>query len=275
VRRARAAPAAAAALLAACGGRGGGSGDRVLVLPPLLREVSAIACVDEHTLACVQDERGAVLLVDLAGRAPPRSLPFGPGGDYEGLARAGDDWWVLRSDGRLLRLAARDGALQIAASIELPAGRGEWEALCHDAARGRLLAMPKRGSAAAGGARLRPIHAVALPAGTLLPEPIAVVDRDAVLARAAELGADLPARRGARAAGDRGRGAADPVLRRPRAAAPRSDRRAARCPPPGCRAAAAARGDGMAARRPAAGRQRGSRRPGGGRGGAAAVSQRR
>jgi hypothetical protein len=186
--------------LAACSGAPDDLGDGVLLLPNELREVSGIVAVDATTLACVQDERGAVWFVDVAGRTPLRRVAFGPDGDYEALARDGDRWWVLRSDGWLACVAPRGGALAIVATATLPQGRGEWEALCADPERSRLLAVPKRGSPAAGGGGRRPVFAVELPAGKVVAEPVLVLDRDHVLARAADVGLVLPMTKGARRA---------------------------------------------------------------------------
>jgi hypothetical protein len=85
---------AALALLAACGAAASGSGlvDGRLDLPKHLREVSGLVAVDERTVVCVQDEKGALWFVDLRGEATVRSEPFGPAGDYEALARADGAW---------------------------------------------------------------------------------------------------------------------------------------------------------------------------------------
>jgi hypothetical protein len=192
--------AAMVALLAACGGAPDDLRDGVVHLPGALREVSGIAAADAATIACVQDERGALYFVDVAGAAPLRSVRFGPDGDYEALARAGGEWWVLRSDGWLARVVPRGEALAIAGSVTLPAGHGEWEALCADPERSRLLVVPKHGSAAAGGPDRRPVLAVELPGGRVVPEPVLVLDRGEVFARAAEVGVVLPGGKGTRRA---------------------------------------------------------------------------
>ncbi len=182
-----------ALVLPACSGAHDDLGDGVMALPDALREVSGIAPAGGSTVACVQDERGALHFVDVATGAS-RAVPFGPPGDYEGLARVGSEWWVLRSDGWLARVVERGDGLAIASTVALPAGHREWEALCADPERSRLLVVPKRGSPAAGGARRRPLYAIALPAGALEPEPVAALERDDVAARAGQLGLALPTR---------------------------------------------------------------------------------
>jgi len=185
-----------AALLAACSGAPVDDfGDGAMALPAVLREVSGIVALDADTLACVQDEHGAIFLVDLRGVAAPRAMVFGPRGDYEGLARAGRDWWVLRSDGWLARLVERDGQLAVGASTWLPGGPREWEALCHDPARQRLLVIPKTGGGDDKETRdLRPIHAVDAATGAVAAEPVLTLSRRGLIKQAEARGLELPMR---------------------------------------------------------------------------------
>lgn len=117
--------------------------DGVLVLPGALREVSGIAAVDDRTIACVQDEKGVLFFVDLRGELPLRAVPFGAPGDYEGIARVGSDFWILRSDGLLLRLEPVDDRYRIAEHHRIDTADREFEALCFDRAAERLLILPK------------------------------------------------------------------------------------------------------------------------------------
>jgi len=147
-------------------------------LPPELREVSGIVAVDARTLACVQDELGAIFFVDLHGERPVRAVPFGPPGDYEGLAKVGDDYWVLRSDGLLLQVSPSPDGLVIAASHRLPLSYGEYEGLCWQPSDGHLLVLPKDRVGARKAERDR-LHAYAFVPATaqLLPEPVLTVVR--------------------------------------------------------------------------------------------------
>lgn len=186
-----------AALLAlgACGAAADDLADGVLVLPPQLREVSAIAAVDERTVACVQDEVGALFFVDLLGELPLRVAVFGERGDYEGLARVGDDYWVLRSDGFLMRLESRGGALRIVASFRLPAEHQEFEGLCHDADRQQLLVLPKdRAGDGKHERHRRVILAFDLATGKLRAEPEVELGLKTIVEQAELRGIELPTR---------------------------------------------------------------------------------
>lgn len=195
-RRARVA-VAAALVLAACGATRDDLTDGVIELPAGLREVSGITLVDADTLACVQDEQGAIWFIDLRGIAPPRAVHFGPHGDYEGLARVGEDYWVLRSDGWLGRIAPHDGALRIVSSLVLPGGFREWESLCFDAERKRLLVMPKNALGPGKEAHeTRPIYAVDPATGAVSDQPVLVLHRRDLLRQAEAKGLPIPGKRG-------------------------------------------------------------------------------
>ncbi|MBM3975028.1 MAG: hypothetical protein FJ301_13110 [Planctomycetes bacterium] len=184
----------AVAALAACGAaQGGGLVDGRIELPKQLRELSGCVATDERTLVCVQDEKGALWFADLRGERKIRSESFGPAGDYEGLARAADAWWVLRSDGVLLQLAPRDGAHAIAREVALPGGHPDWEALCFDADGKRLLAMPKTCVGDDKEARdRRPLFAVDPATGAVAKEPVLTLSRRALQAGLEKLGTPLP-----------------------------------------------------------------------------------
>ena len=167
--------------------------DGVLLLPPQLKEVSAIVAVDERTVACVQDEVGALYFVDLRGERPLRVAPFGERGDYEGLARVGDDYWVLRSDGLLLRLQWRADRLAVAASHRLHSGHKEFEGLCHDAERKLLLVLPKDHAVDNKvDRRQRDVLAFDLATEKLREQPEAVLNTKAIVDEAEARAIELP-----------------------------------------------------------------------------------
>jgi hypothetical protein len=112
-------------------------------LPADLNEVSGLAALDERRVAMVQDELGELFVFDLrAGRIVER-MKFGPKGDYEGLARVGEEFWVLRSDGLLLQLQHREGRLDVVARSSLVAAFTEYEGLDYDPTLELLLVAPK------------------------------------------------------------------------------------------------------------------------------------
>lgn len=73
-------------------------------LPDELDEISGIVWIDDHTLACVQDENGIIYLYDLDEKSIREEIPFSGNGDYEGIALHKTDLYVMQSDGLLYEI---------------------------------------------------------------------------------------------------------------------------------------------------------------------------
>lgn len=112
---------------------------KLLTLPDTLREVSGITALGNGRVACVQDENGIIFIYDLFKGRLESQYTFAADGDYEGIARAGDTLYVLRSDGVLFKSTYGAKALSIATFI--PASDNE--GLCYDEAGRRLLIASK------------------------------------------------------------------------------------------------------------------------------------
>lgn len=113
------------------------------VLPAQLTEISALTDIDDHTVACVQDEIGAVFLIDIRSGAVTRRLPFGADGDYEGLTRVDDTLWVLRSDGLMIELEMRGNVLAQGRQVKLDLEQRDIEGLGYDPEDRVVLVAPK------------------------------------------------------------------------------------------------------------------------------------
>ena len=167
---------------------------RSFLLPDDLREISAIAAADDHTLACVQDEKGALFFFDLDQGRVVRRAKFGPKGDYEGLARVGDDYWVLRSDGVLLRLVAAADGYEIAETLATGLPVKEFEGLAVDRAANRFVLAPKSVAKEKQERELRPLFAFDLGARLAAKEPLITLRLDDVLEAARLQGIAVPTR---------------------------------------------------------------------------------
>lgn len=108
---------------------------KVITLPDTLREVSGITALGQGRVACVQDENGIVFIYDLNKGKLESQYTFAADGDYEGIAKAGDTLYVLRSDGVLFKSVQGGKALSINTFIPAPNNEG----LCYDEAGHRLL----------------------------------------------------------------------------------------------------------------------------------------
>ena len=114
-------------------------------LPSELVEVSALTEAGEGRVSCIQDEKGEIFIVDPERATIDQRITFGPLGDYEGLTRTNSgEYWVLRSDGRLLELQPSGERLVVKAEFALQtAGHKDLEGLAHDSKGNRLLLAAK------------------------------------------------------------------------------------------------------------------------------------
>lgn len=164
-------------------------------LPPELEEISALADIDEHTVACVQDEDGTIFFIDLRNGTVTRKLRFGGKGDYEGLARVGKTLWVLRSDGLLTEVLPRDDAVALGRRIRLDIGHADFEGLAYDPFRKALLVAPK--DSPRGGKQAkdkRRVFALDPAGGKLLENPVLDTSRKRIIGEAERHGIWLPSK---------------------------------------------------------------------------------
>lgn len=115
------------------------SPDASVILPDVLHEISGITFIDTSTLVCIQDERGILFFFDIIKNEISRQKEFYTKGDYEGIARAGDTIYVLRSDGVLYEIAdfKSDDIIVNPFKTEIPSKDNE--GLCYDGESNRLL----------------------------------------------------------------------------------------------------------------------------------------
>ncbi len=112
-------------------------------LPAELTEISALTDIDDHTVACVQDEVGIVYFIDLRTGAVARRDPFGPAGDYEGITRANGSLWVIESSGRMVELVPVAEGHTVRREMTLDLAHDDIEGLGYDPGTKTLLVAPK------------------------------------------------------------------------------------------------------------------------------------
>ncbi len=69
-----------------------------------LKEISGMACYQDKWLAVVQDEKGAIYLIDIESGETINKIEFSADGDYEGIACKGAVFYALRADGVLFEI---------------------------------------------------------------------------------------------------------------------------------------------------------------------------
>ncbi len=149
--------------------------DAVIVLPRRLNEISGLSVIDSTRIAAIQDEEGIIFVLSAQSGKVIHELRFGGDGDYEGIERAGDVLYVLRSDGDLFALnmnkldsPQRQKARRIRTRLS---ARYDTEGLAYDPLSNRLLIACKE-YAGTGLAKKRSIFAFDLASGTVGTEPV-------------------------------------------------------------------------------------------------------
>ncbi len=113
--------------------------DQTLVLPDTLREISGLTLIDDRRCACIQDENGILFIYNLAENKIEKQVVFGDNGDYEGIARVGDTFYVLRSEGTLFEIPDYTSENPKVTSYFTRVPAEESEGLCFDPDKNRLL----------------------------------------------------------------------------------------------------------------------------------------
>ena len=117
--------------------------DGTFILPAVLHEISGITAVDSSSVACVQDENGIIFIYDLRKKTITLSVTFYGNGDYEGIARDNNAFYVLKSNGILYKISDLDRPVPPEEIRLKGIPNKNIEGLCLDIANNRLLIAPK------------------------------------------------------------------------------------------------------------------------------------
>jgi uncharacterized protein YjiK len=114
------------------------------LLPDELKEISANVFQDDIHMACIQDNDGIIYIYNLQSKRIDDKIQFGGNGDYEGLAKVQNAWYVLRSDGFLYEVQPQKDKKPMVKTYDLPLElENETESICYDSANNRLLIVVK------------------------------------------------------------------------------------------------------------------------------------
>lgn len=147
--------------------------DDSFVLPSVLHEISGITVFDSSSIACVQDENGIIFIYDLAKKAVTRHVTFYGNGDYEGIAKVNDAFYVLKSNGTVYEIADLNRPLppRELRLREIP--HKNFEGLCFDQKNSRLLIAPKDKADKDSKAKVKQgLYGFDLESGMLIADPL-------------------------------------------------------------------------------------------------------
>lgn len=141
--------------------------EREIILPSSLDEVSGITSVNDSTIACVEDNFGAIYFLNLKSEYVNRSRSFGGPGDYEDIALVDEAYYVLKSDGVIYKVQEKETETFYTTLSK----ENNVEGLCLDKANGRLL-LALKGKARNGKKKERQILSFDLKSNEISKEPV-------------------------------------------------------------------------------------------------------
>ncbi len=146
--------------------------DKRISLHSELLEVSGMDVIAADRIALIEDEHGIVYFYDPQQKKVSSTLEFGDDGDYEAVAEAGNDMYVLRSDGKLYRIENyKSESFKVHTfDLNLPADNNE--SLCFDEKHNRLLLAPKDDFEHDKHDKSRPVYSFSLEDFTLRHIPV-------------------------------------------------------------------------------------------------------
>jgi uncharacterized protein YjiK len=116
----------------------------VYKVPEELEEISGIAFTDDSNLVAIQDEDGILYHYNLSQEKITDKKKFAGHGDYEDLAIAGNDLYIITSNGDLYEIKDFRSGTSKAQKFKTPfTGKNNIEGLTYDAQKNRLLFAPK------------------------------------------------------------------------------------------------------------------------------------
>lgn len=113
-------------------------------LPAELNEISGITFLSDTVVVAIQDEEGILYYYNLAQDKIIRKQTFAGSGDYEDLVKAGNDMYVITSDGMLSQIKNFASSNPVLTTIKTPfSKKNDTEGMAYDAKNHRLLIAPK------------------------------------------------------------------------------------------------------------------------------------
>lgn len=113
-------------------------------LPPELSEISGITFLNDTVLVAIQDEEGILYYYNLPQNKIIKKQTFAGPGDYEDLAKAGNDMYVITSEGVLTQIKNFESSSPVVNTIATPfTKKNDIEGMAYDTKNHRLLIAPK------------------------------------------------------------------------------------------------------------------------------------
>lgn len=145
-------------------------------LPEVLKEVSGMCWLDEQRIACIQDESGVIYIYNISTATIETQIPFADPGDFESITKAGDTYFVMRSDGRIFEITNTASKNPLVKQYDIPFDRTlDFEGFFYDKTKKRLLITFKQPDPQAG-TKTRGIYSFDPVKKTMSNKPVYEID---------------------------------------------------------------------------------------------------
>ena len=169
--------------------------EKNFILPAVLNEISGITTINQHEIACVQDEIGTIFIYDLTKEAITKEYPSQQIGDYEEIALVDNTVYLLRSDGVLIEHSnySKPTTVKKEYNLHLPSANNE--GLCYDKKNNRLLIAAKsKAIKEVENKDIRLVYGFDLKSKKIIPEAIFKLSVEKIEAKAASMQIRIPVR---------------------------------------------------------------------------------
>lgn len=118
--------------------------DEKIKLSKAYKEISGLAYIGDNQVAGVQDEKGAIYLLDLKDGDKVDKIKFKKHGDFEGVTYRDGEYFVVRSDGELFHIEPTGSKEADEERFETPlSSKNDVEGLCFNWSKEELLILCK------------------------------------------------------------------------------------------------------------------------------------
>ena len=113
-------------------------------VPDDIKEISGITFLNDTVLVAIQDEDGTLFYYNIKQNKIIKKQTFAGHGDYEDLVKAGNDMYIITSEGVMMQIKNFESSDAVTKTISTPFSKiNEIEGLAYDKKNNRLLIAPK------------------------------------------------------------------------------------------------------------------------------------
>jgi uncharacterized protein YjiK len=114
-------------------------------VPKEIKEISGITFLNDTVLVAIQDEDGILFYYNIKQNKIIKKQTFAGPGDYEDIAKAGNDMYVITSEGVMTQIKNFQSSNPVVNTIPTPFSKiNDIEGLAYDKKNNRLLIAPKQ-----------------------------------------------------------------------------------------------------------------------------------